>query len=110
MVKDEIDVFGYLEEIVIKKDLDDNDWFFSGYSKEERADIEKQIEEDPDASMEIDPIRSYCYMETLAKSLHTDLIAWVETGEKMPRQKAVKHVDRFIADLSKSCKREMRKK
>jgi|APFre7841882654_1041346.scaffolds.fasta_scaffold483787_2 hypothetical protein len=109
MSKDEIDVFGYLEEIVIKKDLDDFDWFYSGYSKEEQKEIEKHLGEDPDSDMEI-IMRSDCHMETLSRNLRGDLIAWVETGEKIGRQKAVKEVDKFIADLSKGCKKEIKSK
>ena len=103
--KKNIDVFGYLEDVVIKKDLDDFDWFYSGYSKKRQKEIEKELEEDPDASLEISPYRSKCYMAILTKSLYPTVVAWVKTGENVSKQTAEKEVNKFLKTLQTKCKR-----
>ena len=97
----DIDVFGYLEEIVIKKDLDDFDWFFSGYPLRDRRMIQQMIDEDdPELEEEFNevytPIRSSEYMLRMLRRLTPDLIRWISTGENISERAAQQVIEKFI--------------
>ena len=66
-----IDVFYYLEEVMMKKDLDDNKWY------QRRTDK---------------------LVANMATSLRQEIIDWIETGESVSKKTAEKAVDRFIAE------------
>lgn len=73
MVKaEDIDVFDYLEEVLMKKDLDDDDWY--------RA-------------------RTISMIEGFVDSLYSDLVGFIEVGEGVSGKVAKKSVEIFRKDL-----------
>lgn len=79
----DIDVFWYLEEVLIKKDLDTDDWY--------RARTNKLI-------------------LNLLNSVENDVIGFIEVGEGVSRATAKKAVNIFRRETEKEIKKHPREK
>jgi hypothetical protein len=80
---EDIDVFWYLEEILLKKDLDDNDWYHA---------------------------RTNGMILGFADSLNSDLVGFVQSGEGVSRATATKAVNIFRNGINKELKEHPRDK
>ena len=75
----DIDVFYYLEELLIKKDLDDDDWYHA---------------------------RTNRMILGLTRSLQSELVDWVATGEKVSNTMAKKAVAGFVKDVEAELRKD----
>ena len=79
----DFDVFLYIENIVMKKSLDDFEWYFSGYSKKEQKEIMEIIDEDLDEV--ISPIRSKKVIQEILSKNYDDIIDLICVAENISK-------------------------
>ena len=95
----DVDVFGFLYEIILKKDLDTFDFEFSGHTKNEREEIWKDLQENPDSYMEYAPYRSNKAIYDVADKYYNTLVLWIMTGEEISKNEAKYYVNKFMNEL-----------